>query len=440
MKQEYPSVSRTLRILASFSLFLVLAIHESRFTTSRSFAATYLGVREFGDPVSGAGARSVAMGSTGISRGEDAAVFRLNPALGGDIDSKEISLTLGPVFLAEKVVVTSTSTKFRDNRHIQMNEFAAVLRTPGGRAWVGLSVAPTYDFNYDAAFTQFSSTGSPTAEVRVDDSGSLWTITPGVGVSLSDGFAMALSYDVWVGNEDIRVYQFRYGTGFTADFKEKADYSGGAPRVGLRWKASDNLRFGAIFQPSSRLTRDYEFVNSTHPAANASGKDKWDMPGQWGLGLSYRAGGDRDTEMTAEIRQTAWGSVEINGTDINSMTAAKPIMRETSENAGAVFGVASATPRRYRDVTEVLLGVEHELNDQWRLRLGFHHLPYFADRSVEATYFSAGAGYAASDRWGWALAGEFGKRDYKGDNLFFPAARRVDETFRRILLTGRFRW
>src|SRR6266545_2028555 len=92
----------------------VLLTLNFKLLTLNCFSASYLGVREFGEPVSGAGARSVAMGSTGLSRGKDSAVFRLNPAAGADLEDRRLSLTLGPSFLTEKVVETSTALKFRD--------------------------------------------------------------------------------------------------------------------------------------------------------------------------------------------------------------------------------------------------------------------------------------------------------------------------------------
>ncbi|HRY29789.1 MAG TPA: hypothetical protein P5079_07095 [Elusimicrobiota bacterium] len=419
---------------------LVLTMTAALSGAGRLWGETYLGVREFGDAVCGAGARSVAMGSTGLARARQAAVFRMNPAVLNDLEKREISVTPGPVFVTEKFVEASSETRFRNQEELQINEVTVALPLKSNRLWFAVGASPAYDFNYEEAYTLYSSTGSPSSDIRLKDSGVLWAVTPAISVGLSDTFSLGVAYDFWTGQEKLGVTRFQYNAAYAVDSHEKADYSGGAARVGFRWKASDKFSFGAMYQPSGKLTRDFDFINSTAPEKNRSGSDTWDMPAQWGFGISYFLEGEHATEAVMEVRQTLWGAVKVDGQKVNKLAATKPIFQETSGYMFSGAGAVPLAPRSYSDVTEIRVGVEHTLTEQWQIRFGFHHLPYFADRTVEATYFTGGAGFQPNESWAWSLAGEFGKRDFKGENLFFDVTRRVDETFRRFLLTGSFRW
>jgi long-subunit fatty acid transport protein len=407
--------------------------------STAAFAQTYLGVRELGDPVEGAGARSVAMGSTVLARGGQAAGGRWNPAVLADFEKAEASFSLGPTTLTEKVATSAKEAHFRNSNYAELNELSIAVPLNPKRLWVGFSAAPAFDLHYHASQTILSSTGTPASQSRITDSGVIWAFTPAVAVAFTPDFSLGASYDFWFGNEKLSAFKRSFTLAATADDRETADYSGGAARIGLRWRANDGLSFGVMFQPSGKLSRRFDLTVATSPTSGRSGTDAWTMPPKWGLGLSYRVEGEHATELAADIIQTAWHTTKVNGDPVNQIDASKPIFREIGANADD-FGVAAPSPRSYNDTVEIHVGIEHTLTPQWSLRYGFRHQPYFADRSVEATFFTAGVGYAASEKWGWSIAGEMGKRDYQGENLLYPTTQRVDETLRRILVSGRMRW
>jgi long-subunit fatty acid transport protein len=331
-------------------------------------------------------------------------------------------------------------TRFRSNTVFQVNELTLALPLKPGRFWAGLSASPRLDFHYEAENRVYNSSGAVKTLSRTGDGGALWAVTPSVAAAFTENFSLGLSYDFLFGSEKLSVFQVDTSTsgGFTGDLRESADYRGGALRGGLRWRATEKIALGFAYQPAYRLARDYDFVNSTSPASSRSGSDKWDMPAQWSAGFSYRPGDEHDTELVAEIRQTDWSSTKINGRPVNGEAFTKPILRETGTLG--LFGLPAPSARFYSDVTELHVGVEHGVTPQWAVRYGFYTVPFFADRGVESTFFTLGAGYDPDETWSWSAAAEFGKRDYKGENLLFPATRRADETFRRILLSGRMRW
>jgi hypothetical protein len=417
-------------IVVAGSLALALCASSAR-------AASYLEVRELGQPVAGAGARSVAMGATGLARARNAAVYRLNPAVLSDLTRAETSLSAGVSLLTEKVVESTAAVKFRDNGGVEMNEWSAALPFKGGRLWVALGAAPAYDFRYEAEFTDFTN-GVPDTEHRLDSSGAVWAVTPAVTVGLTPNFSLGLSYDFWTGSEDVGAFKFSHTSGTLVDLREQADYTGGAPRAGFRWKATEEFSLGFSYQPAGRLTRKYSLVNATAPAQSRGGTDRWDTPAQWGIGFSFRAGGEVPTEVAVDAVQTLWGKARVNGLPAD-VGPRKPV-HDAVDDASASFFFPGGTPRNYHDATEVRVGVEHAIGPEWSLRYGFRHAPYFGDNTVEGTFFTVGVGREPTERWGWSAAAEYGKRDYKGDNLFFPATVRAEETFRRLLFEGHLRW
>jgi hypothetical protein len=401
-----------------------------------SSAQTYPGIREFGDPVAGAGARSVAMGSTGLARPNDPAGLRINPAAGGG-RGREISLSLGPALLTEKRALSAAETRFHEHAYWQINEASVLLSTPAPRVWFGLSAAPEIDFHYETSFTLYDAAGLPSSENSVKAAGALWALSPFVGGHLGGPLSVGAAVDVWTGRERLSVDTFGYGTGVVLDLEESARYRGAAPRAGLVWRG-EKVHIGAAVRPPARLRRAFRFSHSTAPARNVSGTDSWTLPLEWGLGLSYQAPGDHATELAVELRQTLWSRMRVNGRAPASAAAPKPLIREW-ETAAPGFGMAPV-PRNYTDTTEISLGVEHGLKVPWLLRYGIRHEPFFADRSVEGTFFSAGLGYERAHGVRWSLALEFGKRDYIGENLLLPAAHRTDETLRRLLVSAVLPW
>ncbi|HOW28168.1 MAG TPA: outer membrane protein transport protein [Elusimicrobiota bacterium] len=403
-------------------------------------AETYLGVRELGDPVVGVGARSLSMGGTGVARGGRACTLAINPAVMNDFDRSRLSMSAGPVFMTEKAAETASTTRFRNSNYLEINELGAAFPLGESRFRFGLALTPITDFHYKMTSSIYAASGAPTKTTELKDSGVVWALSPAISFGFGDNFSLGLSYNYWTGSEDASVNLKSVSSGVLWDISESATYGGSALRLGFRLKASERFQWGGYYQPSSKMTRNYSFTNSTATAMNKSSQDTFDFPSSVGIGFSCYVPSEHNTEFSMEIHQSKWSQVKVNGAPVNTVSAIKPIFQEVANQSPNLLGYGNATPRNYRDVTEVRAGIEHELAPQMFLRYGFHYLPCYSDQTIEATYFTVGFGTQISEKVGWDLAGEFGKRDYTGDNLYYSATKRVDESHRKILLSGFVKW
>jgi len=411
-------------------------------SASTLWAGTYPGIRDGGDPVAGTGARSVAMGSTGL-----AGDFFRNPAVAPE-GRGGVRFGAGPVFLTEKSAET-TATRFNDNGRFEITQLG--VSWAGEKAWMGLSAAPAADFHYNDVVTLYDNTGLPASRSELKDAGALWGFAPGAGFRWGAA-SFGVSVDMWTGRESLSARRYDFGTGTTLSLREDARYTGLVARVGAAVRLGEKARAGFAFRPPSRLRRSYDLSSAAAPLSNAgtaasaaapargrSGADRWTTPPSWGLGFVYRAPGDFPTTLAAEVEQTFWPRFRRNGKRVDGTDQTKPLFEELAAQA-ELFGGGAPAPRRFHDVTEIRLGVEHALSADWSLRYGFRHAPAAYDPGVEGTFFALGAGWRASPRWRLSLAGEWGKRDYVGDGVFFPAAHRRDETFRRLLIGVEAGW
>ncbi len=419
---------------------MVIALFMNGGAVPVASAAGYPSVREFGDPLSGAGARCAAMGWTGLARAYGVGAVRLNPGLLGDLTQRELSLTAGPSLLTEKFVESSTHTRLRDGGRWDLAEFSLGWPLVEGRLWGGMTVSPAYDFHYKTSFAIFGATGSPASLQDFQDGGAVWEAAPAVGFGFSPDLSVGLSYVLWRGRERIGVERFHVSSGVAARWEERAAYRGAAVRAGLRLKRGPRLNLGLVFQPQARMRRRFELVDAAAPGRGRSGEDRWTLPARAGMGFSYRAAGSHPTELNVEGEWTDWDAVRINGRRIHHVFPAKPVLEELAGDAFLFFGSSFTATRRYRDAFETRVGVEHFVRPGWCVRFGFRHSPSFSEAGVEATFLSMGLGYGRGKRWAWDAAAEMGKRDYQGDGILFPKGRRVDETFTRLLFSSRWRW
>ncbi|MBI4396406.1 MAG: hypothetical protein HY548_04875, partial [Elusimicrobia bacterium] len=292
-------------------------------------ARTYLGVREWGDPIAGYGARSAAMGSTGMSRAQGAAGFRVNPAVMADLNRKEISFSFGYAVLTEKKAESPVSTRIQETGSPEFNEISFVLPFQGGKVWLGGGAAPNHDFQYEGVYAISLADGTPVLLNELDGSNALWAASLAFGGLLRRDMSWGILYERWIGHESFRASQWTSGSGQILNAWETADDRGGVFRTGFCWRPSEGFRAGAVFQPPAAISRRYRFHDSLNQSRSLSGQDRYQMPWSWGAGFSLRVpAGKEGTELALEIRQTDWSSEK---------PVQKPLFYSISENASVLF-------------------------------------------------------------------------------------------------------
>ncbi len=398
------------------------------FFGAMAWAGSYLGVRDWGDPVLMSGARCAAMGGTGLARGKSASDFFLNPAALNFIDRGAMSLSGGVHFLTEKSVASSSQTMFEEDYFFGLDEFSCVWPVKKEFFWVGFGIKPVLEFYYQGALTGYEVDDSVSFQHSIDGKGCVWSGFLGVGYGVSSHLSVGLVYENRFGRETLNIERSDVGSDMFLSAREKAGYSAHVLKAGMHWRINDQVNVGAVCQPGYRMTREYDlsFLSDTR------GVDTWNSPWFWGVGLSYLSKGNHDAELKAEITKIYWSQAGINGGSIGL----KPIFKEFSSLR--VFGSTGSVIRPYRDVMVIGLGIEHFLSDQWSLRYGMALCPFRGDPQVELTGFSVGAGRQLSPSWQWSFAYEFRKRDYVGDDVFYPSDRRRDEAFQRMLLSWEY--
>lgn len=402
-------------------------------------------VRGGGQLIRGNGAKSVAMGSSGVTfSGEPLSGF-FNPAGLGWLLRPEAQLAGGMVPVSERVVSTVTGEVpqafFNGSLHGEFHGAAAAYPFKFGKIGgdgqpenifaVALGARPIFTFAYDHSINRLDADGAKIGSKHVTGRGQIY----GIGAAIAGKFktvSVGLAFETWT--RPTRRIEVKTVTDATSQSPETATStltsskfkSGYTLTFGLAAEITKNLRFGAAIVAPVRVKTD----DTTTTRVSTGGAT-----------ISEVA---TSTSTTTQIPYQLRAGLSVHMPDFANSSAHFEAVFTNSDRAWVQTADSEITRgpvlAGQRDTIEIRLGAEHWLTDDLALRYGYRFEPWFGNREVNGAFFSAGAGYRVSDRVQLDVAGEFGKRNYRfldANERFFTKDQRVDETPRRLLFQVR---
>ncbi len=392
--------------------YLVLTIAYCLLPIAYLQAYSYLGSSAaLGDMSVGQGLRSAAMGGAGIGGSDEPSTLLHNPATMNFLERRQISAGFGFVPFTERVSTSDKRTYYNESTNFQINNFAAVLPFREGMFAVGFAYAPLYDYNYKHTQNIFSQ-AAPATKIgykELDASGGIHAMSPAVSVKLGDLFSLGLSYNIIGGTLKRKTHEIDT-TGTSAVIKYStsitANVSGGNINFGLVFTGVGPLRIGLNYYGQSSVN-----LKEKNETTNVTTDRKIALPGYIGFGVAWDFGGMRNTKLAFDVLPIPYSGAKVDDVKIG-----------------------------LSDITVLKMGVEHFVQEDIPFRFGFYSLPFYADRKIELVAFTLGVGYKLSENVFFDIMGEYGKRNFFGDNLFFDSKTSVDESFKKLMFGANYKW
>ena len=405
------------------------------------YGYTQLGFYTFGDVVSGFSARSVGMGSTGITTINDASALAVNPATLIDITANKMILSVNPSYILfeEKENLFDITNK---NVYFQLTGLGIAVPVVRNILVLGVSNSPLLDYSYKYHYTSVSAeTMTKNYDRSIVASGGLRSTDIGIGLKIIDPLRIGFSYSL-LGNGNKGEYEYTDYDNGTIDWiykSESSEYKGGYFKCGLIFNQA-NYTYGGFYQPSTVVEREMTVTDKyLDTGVLTSTKTVYEYefkyPEKFGLGFSYRFKDKFRTLFAADWERQNW----------NVLTYVKKTIDGVATNNKRYH------PAGYEKTDELKLGLEMWLTDSLPVRCGFryqefyatwgnkvynwYHRAYITKKIVPTFYcFSFGTGYVMA-QFDIDIGYEFGRRSYE-TGVF----ERYDEDLQRLVLTTRFRW
>ncbi len=408
-------------------LFLLITMSLCRYVPMSLFAFTYpdstRGIPDFvlsgyqrglGDAVSSVGARSVAMGSTGITSSDEPSTIFINPAGLSTIDSKMFSFGFSVIPVSERIDTTSKDAPFYNSQMYYSLDNIALAYPFSESFQAGLGFFPLYDFQYKHKKYYYSG-GKTTGVKNISATGTIYTLTPAISFKWRSA-ALGVAYNSWLGKGETEIKDTTYATSTTAQVSTKtvltSEIPGSNIALGSVVHIGQNVRLGLAYKTSFKADNKYKTMGST---ITVTGKAEYSYPSEIGFGLGYFFGSSGENKILIDFLMKNWADFRVSGKKLTG----------------------------FRNFNELHIGAEHKITQDVLLRYGFYYQPYYAAREFEKVFFTAGVGVNLSTVLSVDIAGEYGKRDYRfidEQERFWDDDQRVDESIKKILLQGKLKW
>ena len=420
-------------------------------TVNYLYGYSFLGVDNYGDPVSGYTARSIGMGSTDITAANDSAALASNPAALLNVTAKKLVLSVSPVYnvFEERANVANINMEYTK---LKLNDMGAASYLYYGsseyfnRIIAGIHFHPMTDLSYQYSNKEYSDVPALVSVENLDSSGGINELDFGVGAEIIKEVYFGLTYGVLSGENSLKDNYTTYTNNGTTDqiyvFDATRKFEGSCMRYGLvltEWDYS----LGMFYQPQASLTAKTSGTNSKYnvTVANAwstsdlASEKEINLPEKFGFGFSYRFKDKYRTLFAADFVQQNW----------NAFTSA------TTSVAGVATGNKKQHTTGYDGTKEIKIGFQHWLNDWIPVRYGFRYQQFYQtwDNNVNNFYYgvnilkkevptfsciSLGSGYVLG-YFDFDFGYEFGRRNYTD-----ISSERYDEYLQKFALTARYRW
>ncbi|MFH1540972.1 MAG: hypothetical protein ABID79_03865 [Elusimicrobiota bacterium] len=369
--------------------------------------------RGLGDIANGFGARSLSMGSTGITSSDEPSTLLLNPAGLSTLDLKMLSFGFGLANVTERVDTISQDIPFYNfQNYFHFNNIA--ITYPLSNIHFGFGFFPVSNFQYKHKKYYYSN-GKATGFKKIISEGIVYSVTPAISFK-TNFIAVGFVYNSYLGDTAFEIKDVIYATKFIPEISTKtvlgSNFSGGQISVGSIIFIKQNARLGFVFKPSFNINNKYETIGST---IATTGKIKYNYPFEIDIGLAYFFDNKSKNKVLIDFLIKKLASFEVGGEKISE----------------------------FRNFSELHVGVEHGISQNFLLRYGFYYQPYYAAKEFEKVFITAGCGFNLSTILSIDVAGEYGKRDYRfidSEEKFWDVDQRIDESIKRIVVQGKIKW
>ncbi|OQW98426.1 MAG: hypothetical protein BWK68_00595, partial [Elusimicrobia bacterium A5] len=213
------------------------------------YGYTQLGLNNFGDVVSGFSARSVGMGSTGITTINDASALAVNPATIVNITADKMILSATPSYILfeEKENLLDITN---DNVYFQLTGLGIAVPIVRNKFVIGVNNSPVLDYSYRFLWTALSQTMQKISDADIVASGGLRKTDIGFGLKIVDELSVGFSYGL-LGGKPLAEYELTSYSNNLPSLKFadalSTEYDGHCARYGVVFNQS-NYTFGGFFQ------------------------------------------------------------------------------------------------------------------------------------------------------------------------------------------------
>lgn len=307
------------------------AIPDSRLEIPSSF-----------NPV-GSGARALGMGGAFIPVADDATAASWNPGGLIQLETSEVSIVADSLWRSENndFILRPGGSHEGDINDTHLNYLSASFAfSPGGRNMVvSLNYQNLYEFGREWEFGLDTKAGilETTDRHHYEQDGALYALGFAYAVEVTENLALGATLNLWEDFIDSNDWQQNYsvesrgnlgGMPFTMsrDKREEYDFSGTNFNLGLWWKISEELFFGAVVKTpfdadvTHTVTESFSQRFPESPANNIDSDpivtrtdETLKMPLSYGAGLAYRHSDQLTLAM--DLYRTEWSRFAMRGED-----------------------------------------------------------------------------------------------------------------------------
>ncbi|MBD3367590.1 MAG: hypothetical protein GF405_05395 [Candidatus Eisenbacteria bacterium] len=392
-----------------------------------------LAERLYGNEITPADGRSLAMGEAGLASADGVRGMAMNPALIAKTDGLQVgfsSLLINAEEARNVPVHDSFDGVIVDNTYALNSALydryigAVAYRSPNAGRWmpvVGLTYRPRLDMSYDyhVQYRDPDSQAEPEDRIIEDyfleSDGGVDALTVTLGQTIVEDVHVGLGIDFLRGGFDVRerwVHPEDSEIDDAESWSQFDDMSGSQVSLGFLYERFHRLDIACVYRSGYTLDGDYEIRSAF--GDTSEGGFEYEYPGTFVVGLEYHPRNEILTAVSLDVEFAQWSEFED---DLHG----DPDFENTIT---------------YR------LGVEHGFYDNSFARFGFLYQPAYIDDGVTRTGFSAGLGL---DVLGVRvdMGGQIGVREYDIEDVrydfvneeFVTVEARVRETTSRATVS-----
>jgi len=383
---------------------------------------------QWGEPQRGLSARSLALGSAGISSTLDASSLIVNPALMDLGESRGLfSVTGGPLWFFDKRDHSYVGTNYvtTDNLYFQFPS-ASLLWAASKKNDIVLGFGFFSDLNFDYHLEEKNSSALTTDRVDVEGGFHNWVL--GANWKAAPWFSMGLSYLWGTGKREMDLYLSTTTTTGTLISKtsDYLDLSGNTAVLGFDFSYEDLVNVGMYWRSGfdMKVKEKSCSIRNNTVISTASAEYVREFPYQMGAGITYYFDDDFDSKLIFDMIYSAWSGSKYWQTKSNGASLPKT-------KIDPVFG----------SVTEYHLGFEHTPFERTFLRYGFSYIPDYSIGSDAQTSVSLGIGMFVQQVV-VDIGAEYSFRDVSQKRIsqIYSGFDSIMERRQRILVTVGYRW
>ena len=382
----------------------------------------------WGEPQRGLSARSLAMGSTGISSTLDATSLMMNPSLMDLGENKgSFSITAGPLWFFDKRDHSYIGTDYvvSDNLYFELPS-AAMLWSASKRNDIVLGFGFFSDLNSDYKLEEKNSATQTTDRIDLEGGFHNWVL--GANWKATPWFSMGLSYLWGSGSRNLDMYlSTAAATGaLTSKTSDYFSLTGDSLMLGFDFAYEDIVNVGMFWRSGFDMNVKEKLCLVRNNAVYISSTAAYieEFPSQMGAGLTYYFNDAYDSKLVFDIIYSAWGDSKYWMTKLNGAEVPK-----------------DETVPDFSGVTEYHFGFEHTPIDRTFFRYGFSYIPDYPIGSGAVTAVSLGVGIPVKQVV-VDIGAEYAFRDGSQERIsqVYSGFDNVAERRQKILVTTSYTW